>query len=94
MPVQQNKAKITVRVYPNADRNEIVSLANGIVCIKISAPPLKGKANKKLVAFLSQLLAIPKNNINIVKGQLSRNKLIVVDGLKRESIMKLLHLKN
>jgi len=83
-------ASITVRINPNADRNEIVSYKNGILRINISASPVKGKANKMLVVFLSQILAISKDNIRIISGHASRNKHIVVDGLNQAAITKLL----
>ena len=93
MIVPQNRTIITVRIHPNADRNEIVSCVNGVLRINISASPEKGKANKMLVVFLSQLLATSKDNIHIIKGHTNRNKYIVIDNLNQESTMKLLQPK-
>jgi len=56
--------------------------------VKVAAPPSKGKANERLIAFFSRLLGVSKRNISIIKGHTSRNKLIVIDGLSREDIMK------
>ncbi len=90
MPVPENKARISVRVYPNAGRNEVVSLINGVFRVRITAPPVKGKANKELVAFLSRLLGTSKDSISIIKGHANRNKLVVIDGLSQNAILKLL----
>lgn len=90
MSILENKTRIRVRVYPNADRNEIVSLISGVLRIRISAPSVKGKANKELMAFLSRLLDTSKDNISITKGHTGRNKLVVIDGFSQDSILKLL----
>ena len=90
MSIPENKTRIRVRVYPNADRNEIVSLISGVLRIRISAAPMKGKANKELVSFLGRLLDTSKDNISIAKGHTDRNKLVVIDGFSQNSILKLL----
>ena len=90
MPKLENKARILVQVHPNAIKNKIVSLNNGVLYIRISAPPVKGKANQELVAFLSRLLGIKKDNISIVKGYTTRRKFLFIDGLNQESVLKLL----
>jgi hypothetical protein len=82
------KAEISVWVNPNAARSEVVSVADGVWQVKVSSPPVKGKANKELIAFLSRLLGVSKSRIAIVKGHTTRNKIIEVDGLSQEDIRK------
>jgi len=79
---------LPVKVTPNASRNEIIGLAEGVLQVKIAAPPTKGKANKELTAFLSQALGVKKSSLSIVKGQTSRNKVIAIEGLSRDDIIK------
>ena len=76
-----------MHVYPNAARNEVVGFADGVLRVKVSAPPLKGKANRELVAFLSQLLGVGKDTLTIIKGYTSRNKVIAISGLSREEVV-------
>ncbi len=76
-----------MHVYPNAARNEVVGFADGVLRVKIAAPPLKGKANKELLAFLSQALGVGKDTLTIVKGHTSRNKVIAISGLSREEVI-------
>ncbi len=59
-----------------------------VLRVKISAPPIKGKANRELVAFLSRLLGVGKGSVNIIKGHTTRNKVVAIDGLSREEVMK------
>jgi hypothetical protein len=54
----------------------------------VSAPPVKGKANEELIAFLSKVLDISKSKIGIIRGHTARNKVIAIDGLSQEDTMK------
>lgn len=83
-----SKAEIAVRVHPSSVRNEVVGVTEGVWQVRVSAPPVKGKANKELIAFLSRLLGVGKSQIGIIKGQTTRNKVIAIGGLSREDIMK------
>lgn len=82
------RTEISVRVHPNAARNEVTGVTDGIYQVRVSAPPVKGKANKELIAFLSRLSGVSKSRIDIIKGHTTRNKLIAIDGLSQEDIMK------
>ena len=88
MPIFNSGAKISLFVTPNATKNEVRGFIDGILQVKIAAPPIKGKANRELIAFLSQLLDVGKSSLNIVKGHTSRNKLVAIDGLSQEQIME------
>jgi len=83
-----SEAKISLRVYPNATRNELVGLADGVWQVKISAPPVKGKANKELIAFLSQLLGVSQSTLTLLKGHTTRNKVVAIEGLSQEEVTK------
>jgi len=86
--VSRNKTKISLRVYSNAGKNAVGSFTDGVLRVKVSAPPTRGKANKELITFLSQLLKISKGSISIAKGHTTRNKVIAIDGLSQEEVMK------
>ena len=88
MSIPENETKISLRVYPNAARNEVVGITDGVLRVRVSKPPVKGKANRELIDFLSQLLGIGKSRLSIIKGHTSRSKFIAIDGLPREEIIK------
>jgi len=88
MPISKNEARISVRVYPNAVRNEVVDFTDRVLRVKVSAPPVKGKANKELITLLSQVLAVDKSSVSIIKGHTSRSKVIAIDGLSQEETIK------
>ena len=83
-----SETRISLRVYPNAARSEVVGFTDGVLQVRVAAPPVKGKANKELIALLSKALAVGKGAITIAKGHNSRNKVIAIDGLSHADIMK------
>ena len=82
------RTEISVRVHPNAARNEVTGVTDGIYQVRVSAPPVKGKANKELLAFLSKILGVGKGSLTIVKGHNSRSKVIAIDGLSQDEIIR------
>ena len=70
---------INVRVIPNARKNKIIE-EQGRYKVFLSAPPLEGKANKALIEFLSEHFGVKKNQVKIIKGEKSRNKIIEITG--------------
>lgn len=92
--MSETQTKVPVKVLPNAARNEIVGLKNGVWRIRIAAPPDKGKANKELIAYLSQALALKKDALSILRGHTSHDKLISVEGLTQAQITQRLSIGN
>jgi uncharacterized protein (TIGR00251 family) len=86
--LSENEARITIRILPNAARSSIVGVISGAWQIKIAAPPVEGKANRELIAFLSKRLAVRKSALRFVSGQTSRTKIISVNGLSQEEIIR------
>ena len=80
--------RLAVKVTPNAGRNEITGFKEGVLQVRIAAPPDKGKANKELTDFLSERLSMKKSAISIIKGLTSRNKVLAIAGISREAIIK------
>jgi uncharacterized protein (TIGR00251 family) len=79
--------KIAVKVQPNAGKNEIMGFSNDVWRIKVAAPPDKGKANKELIEYLSEVLGLKKDQLTILKGLTSHNKLIAVEGMSHELVI-------
>jgi len=86
--MNQITTRLSVRVTPNASHNEVTSFTDEVLHVKIAAVPEKGKANKELIDYLSRTLDVSKSSVRLIKGQTSRNKVITVDGLSREDIIR------
>jgi len=69
---------IKVKVVPNSKLNKIVEQKEDFYKIKLTAQAHEGKANKALIAFLSQTFKIPKNKIQIISGEKTREKKILL----------------
>lgn len=68
--------KILVHTIPNSRSNEVKEIADNIIKVKVSAPPIDGRANKELLKVLSKHYKIHKNEITIIKGIASDKKVI------------------
>ena len=88
--VQKEQIRITVHVQPNATQNKVAGFRDGVLQVKITAPPIKGKANQELVKFLSSLLGVSKNSLSIEKGMTGKKKTVAVRGLGQDQVLRLL----
>ena len=73
--------RLAIKVVPNAPRNEIAGGLGNALKIKIHAPPLDGRANDVLCAFLADVLDLPRRAVVLQQGEKSRQKLVQIDGL-------------
>jgi uncharacterized protein (TIGR00251 family) len=78
-------------VVPNAKKSSIAELRKqeeGEVHLRIrlSAPAVEGKANAELLRLLSEVLAIRKNCVTILRGDKSRSKQVQIDGITEEEL--------
>ena len=80
-------AKLRVHVQPGAKRDQVLGFRDGVLHIKLAAPPVEGRANKALIVMLSGLLGTPKQSISIVAGLTARDKLVEVEGLAPEEVV-------
>ena len=74
------RISLTVRVQPNARRDEIVGLYGDALKIKVAAPAVDNKANAALVEFLGETLGVPSSAIVIRHGATARRKVLEITG--------------
>ena len=73
--------KLALKVTPGARKNEVLGLEEDypqvgrVLKLKIAAPPIDGKANKEIEAFLASRLGLPKSSVRIAHGASGRIKL-------------------
>ncbi len=84
--LKKKKEIISVYVKAGAKKNEILGFSDGKLNVKITAPPVEGKANKELIAFLSKRFHIPASDILIISGKRSKIKLVKIQSLSKEDI--------
>ncbi|HAX70453.1 MAG TPA: DUF167 domain-containing protein [Anaerolineales bacterium] len=70
---------LALRITPRASRNQIVGVMNdGTVKVHIAANPDDDDGNSELIAYLSEVLGVPKSRIEIVAGENGRDKLVSI----------------
>jgi len=75
-----------VSVQPRSSRNEIAGLQDDAVKIRLTAPPIEGAANKMCIEFLAKSLKVRKSDVEIIRGQSSRTKKVLVRSVSRDRI--------
>lgn len=71
-------AVLTIQVQPKASKSECVGLHGDALKIRIAAPPVDGKANDALIAFLAEHLKIAPSSIEIRTGSSGRQKRVLL----------------
>lgn len=81
-------ARITVRLTPRADRDAVKGFEAGavreVLRVRVTAPPVDGRANEALVRVLASRLGVPPSNVRIAAGQRGRTKVVIIDGFTPE----------
>ena len=81
-------ARLSVRVTPRSSREEVALDADGVVHVRLKAPPVEGAANRALAELLARRLGVPKSDVAVQRGAGSRSKVIEVIGLSREEALR------
>jgi uncharacterized protein (TIGR00251 family) len=89
----QAEALIRVKVIPRSSKTEIAGMEKDIYRVKITDPPVEGKANKALIALLAEKLGIAKRDIEITAGKTSRMKTVRVQGMSEVAVTQALEAK-
>ncbi len=69
---------LDVRIQPRASKDEIVGFHGNRLKIRITAPPVDGKANQHLIAYLASVFKVPRRDIVLLAGETGREKRIKV----------------
>ena len=77
---------IKVKVLPRSSRTEIAGRENDVYRVKLTDPPVEGRANKALIAFLAEKLGVPKRDIEIVSGKTGRLKTVRINGMSEGAV--------
>ncbi len=75
-----------VKVLPRASRNQLVAIEGDIIKIRLTAPPVEGKANQALIRFLAELLSVSRSQVEILTGEKSKQKIVRVRGVTAQQV--------
>lgn len=74
---------ISVRVQPRASRDEIVGPYGDSLKVRITAPPVDGKANAHLIKYLAKAFGVPRARVHLLSGDSGRDKRLRIDSPTR-----------
>lgn len=79
----ENGLIVRLKIIPNSSKNDIIWENDGLK-VKITAQPIENKANKALIELFSKKLKIAKSNIQIIKGELNKEKTLLIKGFDKQ----------
>lgn len=79
-------ADLEVRLIPRADREEIAGERAGRIVVRVTAPPVEGRANAALCRLLARRARVGVRFVSIVRGQSSRDKTVRVEGIDEAAL--------
>jgi hypothetical protein len=82
-------ADIEIRVIPRARRDEIAGERDGRLLVRVTAPPVDGKANAAVCKLIAGALDVTKSSVSILRGEASRDKVVRVDGVSDHALRRL-----
>lgn len=68
-----------LHVQPGAKRTQMAGRHGSALKLRLAAPPVEGRANDALRAFLADAFGVPQRNVTIVRGEASRDKIVRID---------------
>ena len=74
---------LQVRVQPRASRDEITGVQAGRLRVRLTAPPVDGKANLHLCRLLADTFAVPPSRVSLIAGATSRDKRLRIGAPRR-----------
>jgi uncharacterized protein YggU (UPF0235/DUF167 family) len=78
--------EIAVRLQPRARANEIVGERDGVVVVRVTAPPVDGRANEALCRLIAKRAGIGVRRVSILRGAGTHEKVVGVDGIAVEDL--------
>ena len=81
---------LTLHIQPGAKKTEICGRHGDALKVRLAAPPVDGKANAALLAFVAAVLEVKKGSVSLKSGQASRRKVVEVEGAPADALARLL----
>jgi uncharacterized protein (TIGR00251 family) len=81
LTLKDGAVRFEVHAKPRAKKSKVVGERGDAVEIALAAPPVDGAANEELVRFVAKVLGVRQRDIELVRGETSREKLLSVTGL-------------
>ena len=78
------EARIAVRVQPGAKKEAILGFADGVLRLRVTAPPVEGRANDAVLELVARAVGVRPSHVALLRGARSRDKLLRIDGVSQQ----------
>ena len=82
-----SEARIAVRLAPRAARDELAGVRDGVLHVRVTAPPVDGQANRALCRLIARRAGVAPSRVEVVRGARGRDKLVRVDGIELAELL-------
>jgi len=89
-PLPDGSLLLRLHVQPRAAANSLAGLQGDLLKLRLTTPPVDGKANQAVVAYLAKLFHLPKSALTIKSGHQSRSKTVRITGTDSRLLCALL----
>lgn len=79
---------LSLYVQPRAGKNALAGLHDGALKLRLTTPPVDGKANKAVITFLAKQLKIAKSALVLQSGLKNRRKQVRITGLNEQTVLE------
>jgi uncharacterized protein len=80
---------IDVKVTPRASRDEITGMRDGVLVVRVTAPPVDDAANRAVVKLIAKRAGVARSRVRIARGQRARRKVVAIDGAGPEVLARI-----
>ena len=77
---------LSLHIQPGAKKTEVAGLYGDTLKIRLSAPPVDGKANEALVAFIAEKVGAGRTAVELISGQASRSKRVRIAAATADAV--------
>jgi len=76
--------RLRVRVTPRSSKDELIGTRDGVVLVRVTAPPEDGKANSRVCRVIAKAIGVPPTAVSVVRGVSAREKTLEISGVTDE----------
>ncbi|HKH42531.1 MAG TPA: DUF167 domain-containing protein [Solirubrobacterales bacterium] len=81
---------VEVKVTPRASRDEVVGMRDGVLAVRVTAPPVDDAANRAVVKLIAKRAGVARSRVRIARGARGRNKRIEIEDADPELLERLI----
>jgi uncharacterized protein (TIGR00251 family) len=83
-------ALVQIRLQPRARRDEVVGERAGAIVVRVTAPPVDGRANVALCALVAKRAGVAPSRVSVVRGHTGRDKVVRIEDADADAVRRAL----